>query len=262
MRRRQLGLVPGRFPSAATTGAHAHHRVGGRAEQADYIPHHEPFQYYASTANPQHPPPSSRGRVATSDEANHQYDLHDFFDAVEAGTCRPSYLKASAYQDGHAGYRIPLDEQTFVVHVNLLQRLPAGSTRRCHRVRRLRRLVRSQVRATQPVRSTRDDLLAGGLRRKGTTPQLGGPAGRAMAAAAPGRASRSSWSRHGRSGTTSITSSSASRPSCASSRTTGSAGAHRRRVVRRLGRNTDNLFDFRHGGDGPGKLILDPITGR
>ena len=27
--------------------------------KADYIPHHEPFQYYASTANPHHLPPSS-----------------------------------------------------------------------------------------------------------------------------------------------------------------------------------------------------------
>ena len=27
--------------------------------KTDYIPHHEPFQYYASTANPQHLPPSS-----------------------------------------------------------------------------------------------------------------------------------------------------------------------------------------------------------
>ena len=28
----------------------------------DYIPHHEPFEYYASTANPTHLPPSVRGR--------------------------------------------------------------------------------------------------------------------------------------------------------------------------------------------------------
>ncbi|MGI9148528.1 MAG: alkaline phosphatase family protein, partial [Chloroflexota bacterium] len=41
-----------------------------------------------------------------------------------------SYLKAAAYQDGHAGYSDPLDEQTFLVEtMNHLQRLPTwGST--------------------------------------------------------------------------------------------------------------------------------------
>jgi phospholipase C len=35
-----------------------------------------------------------------------------------------SYVKAAAYQDGHAGYSDPLDEQTFVVEtLNHLQRL-------------------------------------------------------------------------------------------------------------------------------------------
>ena len=33
------------------TGAHTN--IGG-ASSKDYSPHHEPFQYYASTANPQH----------------------------------------------------------------------------------------------------------------------------------------------------------------------------------------------------------------
>jgi phospholipase C len=36
-----------------------------------------------------------------------------------------SFLKAPGYQDGHAGYSDPLDEQQFVVHViNLLQKRP------------------------------------------------------------------------------------------------------------------------------------------
>ena len=36
-----------------------------------------------------------------------------------------SFLKAPGYQDGHAGYSDPLDEQTFVVHViNFLQQTP------------------------------------------------------------------------------------------------------------------------------------------
>jgi phospholipase C len=100
----------------------------------DYIPHHQPFQYYASTSNPTHARPSSVAAIGhslqadgkTADPANHQYDSHDFFDAVAAGNFPAvSYLKAPAYQDGHAGYSNPLDEQTFVVHaVNFLQGRP------------------------------------------------------------------------------------------------------------------------------------------
>lgn len=93
----------------------------------DYIPHHEPFQYYASTANPQHTRPSAIERIGSNgDGANHQYDLHDFFDAIKAGNFPAvSYLKASAYQDGHAGYSDPLDEQTFLVEtLNFLQSRP------------------------------------------------------------------------------------------------------------------------------------------
>ncbi|MBS1815674.1 MAG: alkaline phosphatase family protein [Acidobacteria bacterium] len=94
----------------------------------DYLPHHEPFQYYKSTANPKHIRPSSPKVVGTNNDggANHQYDVHDFFDAVKAGSFPTvSYLKAPAYQDGHAGYSSPLDEQTFVVNtINFLQQRP------------------------------------------------------------------------------------------------------------------------------------------
>src|SRR6185437_7018036 len=85
---------------------------------ADYIPHHEPFQYYASTANLKHVRPSSATVVGTNNDggANHQYDLTDFWAAVSAGNMPAvSFLKAAAYQDGHAGYSDPLDEQTFIV---------------------------------------------------------------------------------------------------------------------------------------------------
>jgi phospholipase C len=49
--------------------------------------------------------------------------VHDFFDAVKANNFPAiSFLKAPAYQDGHAGYSNPLDEQTFLVQVlNFLQ---------------------------------------------------------------------------------------------------------------------------------------------
>ncbi|SFW60017.1 phospholipase C [Luteibacter sp. UNCMF366Tsu5.1] len=91
----------------------------------DYSPHHAPFQYYPSTANPTHARPASIAAIGHSgDAANHQYDIDDFYDALDAGNLPAvSFLKAPAYQDGHAGYSDPLDEQAFIVHViNALQR--------------------------------------------------------------------------------------------------------------------------------------------
>ena len=92
----------------------------------DYIPHHQPFQYFASTANPNHLPPSSVAMIGRTDQANHQYDLADFWAVVDAGNLPSvSFLKAPAYQDGHAGYSDPLDEQEFLVStINRLQQTP------------------------------------------------------------------------------------------------------------------------------------------
>jgi phospholipase C len=93
-------------------------------KKADYIPHHQPFQYYASTINPNHARPTSVKSIGyAGDAGNHQYDINDFYAAVKAGNYPAvSFLKASGYQDGHAGYSDPLDEQAFVVHViNFLQ---------------------------------------------------------------------------------------------------------------------------------------------
>ncbi|WP_081500652.1 phospholipase C [Dyella japonica] len=98
-----------------------------QVKKADYIPHHQPFQYYVSTANPTHVRPTSTALIGhQGDAANHQYDLNDFYAAVEAGNFPAvSFLKASGYQDGHAGYSDPLDEQQFIVHViNFLQQQP------------------------------------------------------------------------------------------------------------------------------------------
>src|ERR1700742_4712343 len=91
--------------------------------EADYIPHHQPFQYYPSTANPNHTRPTPTAMIGYTDAANHQYDLQDFYTAVQAGNYPAvSFLKAIGIQDGHAGYSDPLDEQTFVVNViNFLQ---------------------------------------------------------------------------------------------------------------------------------------------
>jgi phospholipase C len=94
-------------------------------KKADYIPHHQPFQYYTSTANSTHVRPKSVHMVGqTGDGANHQYDTHDFFDAVNAGNFPAVvFLKAPGFQDGHAGYSDPLDEQTFIVNtINFLQK--------------------------------------------------------------------------------------------------------------------------------------------
>ena len=108
-----------------TTGCHrSHTSVYVGTPKVDYIPHHQPFQYYASTANLQHTRPTSVAMIGhNGDAANHQYDIHDFFDAVNAGNFPAvSYLKAPGYQDGHAGYSTPLDEQNFIVEViNFLQ---------------------------------------------------------------------------------------------------------------------------------------------
>lgn len=94
---------------------------------ADYIPHHAWFQYYASTANLNHTRPASISEIGHDGPANHNYDVQDFFAAVSAGNFPAvSFLKAPAFQDGHAGYSNPLDEQNFVVRVvNFLQTQPS-----------------------------------------------------------------------------------------------------------------------------------------
>lgn len=100
--------------------------------KTDYVPHHAWFQYYVSTANPTHARPSSIAAVGytnvngAKDPANHGYDLQDFYDAVSSGNYPSvSYIKMSAYQDGHAGNSDPLDEQAGnVALINFLQQQP------------------------------------------------------------------------------------------------------------------------------------------
>jgi phospholipase C len=97
---------------------------------ADYIPHHSFFNYYTSTSNPNHTPPASVAEIGNAGQANHQYDLQDFYTAAAAGNLPAvSFLKAQAYQDGHAGYSDPLDEQAFLVNtINFLETLPTWSS--------------------------------------------------------------------------------------------------------------------------------------
>ena len=136
-------------------------RLGGSGQYGyknDYIPHHEPFNYYASTANPHHltiPTVNGRdtlaglkqigwdtqsysGGVPQFNTPNHQYDISDFNQLVHAiskgelpASALPavSFLKAPGYQDGHAGYSDPRDEQYFVLReINALMRSPDWSS--------------------------------------------------------------------------------------------------------------------------------------
>jgi phospholipase C len=90
----------------------------------DYIPHHAFFQYWQSTLNASHTGRTSVAMIGHSgDAANHEYDVNDFWDAVNAHNMPAvSFLKARAIQDGHAGYSDPLDEQQFLVNtINALE---------------------------------------------------------------------------------------------------------------------------------------------
>jgi phospholipase C len=90
------------------------------AVDAEYSAHHNPFEYYASTANPDHLAPSSLKEIGYTDQANHQYDLSYFNDALDGkgGAQLPSvsYLKAPEAEDAHPGYSDPIDEQKFLVN--------------------------------------------------------------------------------------------------------------------------------------------------
>ena len=119
----QGGFAPTSYDTMGRAVCGAHHAglAGDDAVETvgDYIPHHEPFQYYTSTQNLHHVQPTNPALIGTSsDGANHQYDLSAFWTAL-ANDNLPSvtYLKAAAYQDGHPGYSDPIDEQNWVVGV-------------------------------------------------------------------------------------------------------------------------------------------------
>lgn len=119
-----------------TTGCKraTHSSITGQ-DVRDYVPHHNWFQYYPSTANPRHLRPGSVAAIGhntatdgtTPEPANHQYDLKDFIAAVSAGNVpEVAFIKQAAYQDGHSGYSNPLDEQAgLTTLINFLQRQPA-----------------------------------------------------------------------------------------------------------------------------------------
>src|ERR1700716_414421 len=110
------------------------HMASDGSVKQDYIGHHEPFQYFASTQNLKHLPPSSPNMVGLTDQAKHQYDLRALFTietvsgassrtynitGFQPGVTLPSvtFLKAPGFMDGHAQYSDPLLEQHFIVQV-------------------------------------------------------------------------------------------------------------------------------------------------
>ncbi|HET6219098.1 MAG TPA: alkaline phosphatase family protein, partial [Acidobacteriaceae bacterium] len=99
-----------------------------RQTPLDYSPVVNPFQYYASTANPLHMKTTSPQMIGHPNDGatNHQYDMHDFFQALKVGNFPAvSFLKSAAYRDGHAGYSDPLDEQAFLTDViNTIEQTP------------------------------------------------------------------------------------------------------------------------------------------
>jgi phospholipase C len=112
----QGGFAPSsRTSSGAPVCGRSHANIGG-ATITDYNPHHNPFEYYTSTANPNHLAPANLAEVGHNGQANHEYDLSWFYKDLAAGHMPSvSFLKAADYQDGHAGYSDPTDEQHFLV---------------------------------------------------------------------------------------------------------------------------------------------------
>jgi phospholipase C len=115
----QGGFAPTATNSGGAVCGATSDNIAGISD-TEYSAHHNPFEYYASTANPDHLAPSSLAEIGYTDQANHEYDLSDFSDALSGtgGAQLPSvsYLKAPEAEDGHPGYSDPLDEQTFLVN--------------------------------------------------------------------------------------------------------------------------------------------------
>jgi phospholipase C len=85
---------------------------------ADYVSHHEPFEFYASTRNPHHLPPTSVAAIGTTDRANHQYDTINFFQALYNGNLPAvSFVKAPYAYNGHPGNSDPTSEQYWLTQV-------------------------------------------------------------------------------------------------------------------------------------------------
>jgi phospholipase C len=132
------GWFQGGFAATTVSGGIAAcssiHMASDGSVKQDYIGHHEPFNYFPSTQNLHHLPPSSPAKVGQTDQANHQYDLSSLFviNNVSGSTSRTydivdfqpgvtlpavTYIKAPGFMDGHAQYSDPLLEQRFLVQI-------------------------------------------------------------------------------------------------------------------------------------------------
>jgi phospholipase C len=95
-----------------------------------YDSHYAPFNFYKSTSNPHHFPPTSTAMIGQTDQANHNYALTDLWNAVAAGNLPAvTFIKASAVNTGHPATSNPLAEQSFLVQtINALQQSPQWSS--------------------------------------------------------------------------------------------------------------------------------------
>jgi len=105
--------TPARAPTPSAGATHAN--VGG-ATVVDYSPHTR----RSSTTSRRRTRTTCRRRRSrrsgTPTRPTTNYDLSDFSAAVGAGNLPAvSFLKAPEYQDGHAAYSDPIDEQHFLV---------------------------------------------------------------------------------------------------------------------------------------------------
>jgi phospholipase C len=126
----QGGFKPTSVDATGKAACDSAHRNVANASVRDYVQHHAPFQYYASTANVHHLPPTSTEMIGSSDQANHQYDLSEFDAALSSGHLPSvSFLKPAAFEDAHPSNSDPLDEQRFVARtLNALEQSPEWSS--------------------------------------------------------------------------------------------------------------------------------------
>ena len=108
--------------SGTTTGA----TTDIHTSTTDYVSHHEPFQFYASTRNPHHFGPSPSVAIGANDPpnnatglgANHQYDTSVLLSAIQSGNLPAvSFVKAPAFYNGHPGNSDPTMEQVWITQV-------------------------------------------------------------------------------------------------------------------------------------------------
>jgi phospholipase C len=97
---------------------------------ADYVSHHAAFQFYASTRNPHHLAPTSVAMIGQQDQANHQYDTANFFQALASGNLPAvSFVKAPASYNGHPGNSDPITEQYWITQlVNQVMQSPVWAS--------------------------------------------------------------------------------------------------------------------------------------